>query len=371
VTMQSQGPSGPPDFQSAANRRQKARAAGMHPDYWYAVEQDRNVKRGQVVEVTFWKRSIALFRGEDGALRAIDNRCAHRQLKLTLGAVQGNQLVCPYHGWCYDGRGQVVDIPHELFGRPMPNLRVRSYPVKVRYGLVFIFPGDPALAEKRTIPDIPEIEGPDAWPCIPLDATWKAHHSMIIDNVCDFTHAHLHRKYKPFVNSRLTRYEAVGDSVLVSYDTQVGMGPLTQHMFDRKEVNMSAMELGYQYPYQWSNTDGKIKHWLFVLPIDERTTRAFFLFHFTGVKLPFLPVNIPRRVLRYVLRAANFFQIEPLLREDGVAVEAEQLGYEQHYDEPVAELNPAVNLFQQLTIRKWEEYLASADDGRSRVQLRT
>ena len=37
---------------------------------------------------------------------------------------------------------------------------------------------------------------------------------------------------------------------------------------------------------------------------------------------------------------------------------AEQEGYDANFDAPLAELNPAVNLFQQLTIRKWEEHLA-------------
>ena len=53
----------PPGFEQAANLRQQARAAGMDPDYWYAVEEVRRVKPGTVVEVVFWKRSIALFRG--------------------------------------------------------------------------------------------------------------------------------------------------------------------------------------------------------------------------------------------------------------------------------------------------------------------
>lgn len=35
--------------------------------------------------------------------------------------------------------------------------------------------------------------------------TWQAHHSMIIDNVNNFTHAYLHRKYRPFVDAKLTR----------------------------------------------------------------------------------------------------------------------------------------------------------------------
>jgi hypothetical protein len=59
-----------------------------------------------------------------------------------------------------------------------------------------------------------------------------------------------------------------------------------------------------------------------------------------------------------VLKIANAFSIEPLLRQDGFAVEAEQEGYDANFDAPLAELNPAVNLFQQLTIRKWEEHLA-------------
>jgi hypothetical protein len=46
-------------------------------------------------------------------------------------------------------------------------------------------------------------------------------------------------------------------------------------------------------------------------------------------------------------------------------VEREQEGYELHYDAPLAELNPAVNLFQQLTIRKWEEHLSRRKDSRT------
>ena len=39
-------------------------------------------------------------------------------------------------------------------------------------------------------------------------------------------------------------------------------------------------------------------------------------------------------------------------------MQAEQQGYEVHFDQPIAELNPAVHRFQDLTIRKWEEHLA-------------
>ncbi len=350
----------PPAFEEARTRREKVRAAGLDPDYWYAVEHARALPPGRVVETSFWGTSIALFRGADGALHAIENRCAHRQLKLSLGEVTGCTLTCAYHGWSYAGDGRLAGIPHDLFGRSMPLVRLRSFPVRIRYGLVWLFPGDPERAAERTIPDIPELEGPRPWACVPLDFTWRAHHSMIIDNVSDFSHAWLHRDYRPFDGATLTRCDLEGDRVRLRYDTKVGYGRISGLFVDRRRVNTNAMDLAYEYPYQRSNTDDQIKHWCFVLPLDARTTRVFFLFYFESLRIPFTRRRIPRPLMTLTMRLANRLLIGPLLRQDGFAVEAEQRGYEAHFDQPVPELNPAVGLFQQLTIRKWEEHLARA-----------
>ncbi len=348
----------PPDFAEARNLRQKARAAGMNPNYWYAVEEVRNVKPGSVVEVVFWKRSIALFRTDEGEFHAMENRCAHRQLKLSLGQVEGCRLVCAYHGWRYDEHGRVDSIP-DVFGREnIPDISIRSYPVQVRYGLVWLFPGDPELAQQSQIPEIPEIEGPDRWACVPISFTCSAHHSMIIDNVSDFSHAYLHRKYKPFDTADLPHFETKGDDVHLAYNTQVGYGRISRLFVDHDRLNTNFIKLCYQYPYQWSNTDDEIKHWLFVLPIDERTTRTFFLFYFKSLKIPLLPVRFPRVAMTAVMKLSNRWLIGPLLDQDRVAVEAEQLGYEQHWDAQAIELNPVVSAFQRVTVRKWQEYLA-------------
>ncbi|MCY3647453.1 MAG: aromatic ring-hydroxylating dioxygenase subunit alpha [Chloroflexi bacterium] len=350
-------PAGPPALEDARNLRQRARAVGMNPDYWYAVEEVRRVKPGTVTEVVFWKQSIALYRSEDGSFHAIENRCLHRQIKLSLGQVDGCRLVCGYHGWEYDEDGRVSEIP-DLFGRQeVPNLSVRTYPVQVRYGLVWIFPGDPALAEERQIPEIPELEGSSRWACVPLVFDLQAHHSIIIDNVSDFSHAYLHRRYRPFDGATLTRHETVGDNVHLAYETRVGRGRISGLFVDHARLNTNHMELCYEYPYQRSNTDDEIKHWLFVLPIDERTTRTFFLFYFRSLKLPLIPVRIPRLAMTTVLRIANRMLIGPLLSQDRVAVEAEQKGYETNWDAPPIEVNPVVRSFQQVTVRKWQEHL--------------
>ena len=350
----------PPTFELARNHRQRVRAAGLSPDYWYPVEWEGRVRRGQAVDVTFWNQSIAVFRGRDGTLHAIENRCAHRQLKLSLGVVGDCTLTCAYHGWTYDGSGRCVQMAHDLFGHKFPRVKVGSYPVQVKHGLIWIFPGNPALAETRSIPEIPELGGPRPWGSVAVDFRWRAHHSMIIDNVSDFTHAYLHRSSKPFTDAKLTKVEADEDRVLLAYDTKVGQGRISGLFVDRKKTNTNAMTLAYQYPYQWSNTDDKIKHWCFVLPIDVQTTRVFFIFYFSHeiFKVPLVPISVPRPLARLILAASKRLLITPLLSEDGFAVEAEQTAWFQHYEQPIAEFNPVVQQFQQLTIRKWEEHLA-------------
>jgi hypothetical protein len=51
------------------------------------------------------------------------------------------------------------------------------------------------------------------------------------------------------------------------------------------------------------------------------------------------------------------------------AVEEEQRGFDRHFDAPMMELNPAINAFQNLTIRKWDEHL-EAEARASRVAAR-
>src|SRR5439155_22837485 len=120
----------------------------------------------------------------------------------------------------------------------------------------------------------------------------------------------------------------------VNYDTKIGTGRISGLFVDRSRVDTDSIELCHEYPYQWSNTGGKIRHWCFVLPIDERTSRVFFLFYFDALKIPFTPGRIPRWLMSPLLRVANVLSIKPLLRQDGFAVEAEQQGYDVHFDAP-------------------------------------
>lgn len=346
---------------SGADLRWKTRRAGPSGNYWYAVELEGNLRPGQVREVVFWGTSIALYRGGGGVVSALVNRCAHRHIRLSIGQVQDDCLTCIYHGWRYDGDGRCVHIAHEIGpGRkPLPNIRIRSYPVRVRYGLIWLFPGDPALADRVPLPSIPCLEGGRPWPFVPIDMTIKAHFSTIIENGCDFYHAFLHRKYKPFTDSHLEEHHRDGDTVHMTYTSKQGEGWLARLGTPQGGKDLNSMVLWYQYPYQGSDMDGKYIQWLFVLPIDEATTRCFYLFLWGPMVVPLLRLDVPFALRRPILKAINAVYLEPLLREDRLVLEEEQEALRVHGGERSIEVNPIVQAFQRLTLEKWEAYVAS------------
>lgn len=355
--------SGAPSFFESKNRRQKARAAGMHPDYWYPAEKSERLPRGKALGIKFWGRAIALFRDHNGQVHAVEDRCAHRQVQLSRGQVKGCNLVCSYHGWEYDATGALVSIPHELFNKPLPQLRIAAFPVQERHGLLWIFPGNPELKDVRRLPELPELAGTDPWDFVSLDFKWRGHHSVVTENVSDFTHAHLHRRFTPLSAFKLTKLESLGDRVELSYDTQASR--IVQYVAKLCQLDTGRLDHCYEYPYQGSSIGDKIKHYCFVLPIDEKFTHVFFFYAFKKFAVPVpmpLPMSaktLPTGVRSRLLALADKLLITPLLQEDGAAIHAEQAGYDEHYDAPCTEPNPVVAQLQQLTIRKWEEYLAT------------
>jgi phenylpropionate dioxygenase-like ring-hydroxylating dioxygenase large terminal subunit len=362
----------------AADLRVQTRRTGPNGNYWYAVELEENLKPGQVQEVVFWGTSIALYRGQGGEVFALANRCAHRHVRLSIGRVEDDCLTCIYHGWRYEGGGRCVDIAHEVgpARKPLPSIAIRSYPVRVRYGLIWLFPGDPALAERVPLPSIPVLEGSAPWPFVPIDMTIRSHFSSIIENGCDFYHAYLHRKYKPFTDSHLESYHREGDTIHMAYTSKQGEGWLARLGTPQQGRDLNSMVLWYQYPYQGSDMDGKYIQWLFVLPIDETTTRCFYLFLWGPMVVPLVRLDVPFAVRKPILRGINAVYLRPLLTEDKLVLEEEQaaLAADDRDIPPSIEMNPIIPAFQKLTIEKWEEYVASerarlASYDRSRARL--
>lgn len=348
-----------PSFEEASTPRQKAFAAGFDPAYWYAVELDSKIAKGQRIEVRFQGISVAVFRGQDGKLGAIENRCPHRQVKLSDGDVKGCALACKYHGWAFDTEGKLVAGGQHFQEKGLPNLRLRRYPVEVKYGLVFVFFGDPALASERPLPTIPVLEGPNPWLAIPIEYQMRCHPTAYVNNVMDSTHVPaLHTKLntRSMIYGPVTRCEAEGDSVVVSHSIELDPTGLLKYLVGT--IEQPTQDAYYEYPYLHVHVGGVLELWNFMLPVDGEVTKLFLLSCSKGIQIPGLDVTPPKALLDPFLAIAKRILVKPLFDEDVWSTEAEQKGYEEHFATPAIEPHPPIRLCYQLTIRKWEEYLA-------------
>ena len=125
---------------------------------------------------------LVLFRDGEGKAAALEDRCCHRGVKLSLGSYNKGGLMCGYHGLVFDGAGSCIDNPGE---KPNPSYTVRSYPVVERQNFVWIWTGDPARADESHIIDWPYH---DDWSCSYGRYDIDANFMFMMDNLMDLTH---------------------------------------------------------------------------------------------------------------------------------------------------------------------------------------
>ncbi len=129
---------------------------------------------------------VLLYRLTDGRVAALEDRCPHRFAPLSLGTREGDAIQCAYHGLTFNSAGQCIRNP---YASKIPNgAQVKSFPVQERYGIVWIWAGQPDLAEPGTIPDFSAVfDGQQAPPLLGY-TEMRANYEYGTDNLMDLSH---------------------------------------------------------------------------------------------------------------------------------------------------------------------------------------
>src|SRR6266403_27981 len=167
-------------------------AARFVRNAWYlAAWQSELVARPYAAQVI--GEPIVLYRKRDGSAVALSDMCPHRFAPLHRGRIVDDAIECGYHGLRFAASGACVHNP--VGGGAIPSaVRVTSYPVIERDGLVWIWMGDPDRAEPARVPDFPWLNDHHTYV---MTAARTMHqplgYELIIDNLLDLTHgAFLH-----------------------------------------------------------------------------------------------------------------------------------------------------------------------------------
>jgi phenylpropionate dioxygenase-like ring-hydroxylating dioxygenase large terminal subunit len=100
---------------------------------------------GAPVRVQLLSEKLIAFRDTQGRLGLVDEFCAHRGVSLWFGRNEENGLRCPYHGWKYDVTGRCLEVPSEPAESGYhERIRLKSYPLLDRGGVLWTYMGDPA-----------------------------------------------------------------------------------------------------------------------------------------------------------------------------------------------------------------------------------
>ena len=166
---------------------------------WYVAAWDHEVHRVQPMRRLLLGEPVALYRKTDGKVVALEDRCCHRHAQLSMGKIKGDNVECPYHGLVYDPAGKCVHIPWQE--NIPPGACVRSYPVVEKYHWIWIWMGEPALADASLIEDFHWMDSPD-WGFKGELLHVKGNYLLLVENLLDLAHL-------PYIHFTTLAYTAI------------------------------------------------------------------------------------------------------------------------------------------------------------------
>lgn len=191
---------------------------------WYVAAWAAELEPGApLLARTVLGEPLVLYRTAAGEPVALLDRCPHRLLPLSKGERQGDAIQCGYHGMTFGPDGRCVRIPGQ---NVIPtNAHVRRYPTAEHMGMVWVWPGDPALASRDKLFDrLPQWAAAQKpaprWAWFPGPLTYvKANYQLLCENLVDPQHvafAHKRTLGSPAMVDIPIETQQMGDTLLVT-----------------------------------------------------------------------------------------------------------------------------------------------------------
>jgi vanillate O-demethylase monooxygenase subunit len=193
-------------------------------DQWYVAAYGSEIS-ATLFSRTICGESILFWRTASGEVTAMADRCVHRRFPLSQAPSRlvDDQVICGYHGFTYGSDGVCVAVPGQQ--RVPRTARLRSYPVVELDSFVWIFIGDPALADASRIPRAPWLDSPDYTTVCGMEPL-AARYGLLVDNLMDLSHeTYLHGGY-------IGTPEVASTPITTEVDDSAGIVHVSRHMDD-------------------------------------------------------------------------------------------------------------------------------------------
>ena len=160
--------------------------------FWQPVALAKDCLPGTSKRIKILGNHYTLYRGEEGAVNLVQDRCPHRGTSLAYGWVEGNCIRCRYHGWKFSGDGTGVEFPAET-ETYVRSISLDSYPVREYLGVIFAYLHG---GEAPEFPRYPELEDESAGELVSMAVTLPYNYFQRVENDVDEVHIYfVHREF--------------------------------------------------------------------------------------------------------------------------------------------------------------------------------
>ena len=151
---------------------------------WYAAARDVELKH-ELLARKICDTALVMYRRSDGQPVVLEDCCWHRLLPLSMGRLAGDEVECGYHGLRYNASGRCTHMPSQRTVNPAAC--VRSFPAVEQHRYVWVWLGDPGLADPTCIPDLHQNRNP-SWAGDGRLIHALCSYKLVIDNLMDLSH---------------------------------------------------------------------------------------------------------------------------------------------------------------------------------------
>lgn len=281
----------------------------MIPNQWYVVLESNQVGQKPVGVIRMGEQMV-FWRDNTNKVHCAIDRCPHRGIALSKGAIVSNHLQCPFHGFEYDESGKCVYIPANGRNGVIPkSLELGTYPTFESHGLIWIWWGQSPPGNLQPPKFFDNID--DSFVYASAQDPWSAHYSRVIENQLDVVHLpFIHRNTIGRGNRTLV------DGPLVVWHEENIMHVYVYNRHDdgkppRKPRELTVKDAGSVHleltmPNLWQNyISPDVRIVAAFVPVDEEKTILYLRFYQRFMKLPALGKLITMMAMPFNIYVAH------------------------------------------------------------------
>lgn len=155
-----------------------------YPYGWYCLGRSSDIDSGELLTKKLGEQEVVLFRTTSGKLNAIEAYCPHLGAHLGHGgSVEGEDIKCPFHGFCFNGFGNCTKTGYGT--KPPPTAKAKTWHVRDKNGFILVYHSS---NEEEPQWEVPDIES-DGWNATLLKTyELKSHPQETTENSVDIGH---------------------------------------------------------------------------------------------------------------------------------------------------------------------------------------